>query len=324
MLRRVFFLVCSFVLASPATAQDAIVAKLAPGLSKLDRSKTLRGIRFAENAVIEDLEGTTEAAKPLKFSRKEREEYVTAFFKRARYCYRALALLFENTNFPNIAAIYRARTDIYNDFLERKLDETELKRRESENEVIKQRTLTSELAALEKDGPPDEGTIKSLERMGKVVGEVILTSAFNELGDIPEIHTFNEGMIALEREDHAKAAQFLRPLAERGDPRAQFWIGHFYSEGKGGFPQNISEALKWLRRAADQKEATAQYFLGSMYFKGEGVPRDLVMSYMWFALAAAQGDDKATKARDGIATNMTPAQIVEAKKRASEWKPKTP
>jgi hypothetical protein len=239
MLYRALFLACFLTSTPPATAQDAIVAKLVPGLSKLDRSKTLRGIRFAEHEVTNDLEITTEVTKPLTFSQKQREEYVAAYVKRARYCYRGLTLLFENTNFPNIAAIYRKRVDLYNDFLEKKLDETELKRRERDNEFAAQRALNSELAALEKNGPPNEGTIKSLERMGKVVGEIILTAAGNELGGVPEIETFNQGMMALQRDDHANAAKHLRPLAERGDPRAQFWIGHFYSEGKGGLPQSF-------------------------------------------------------------------------------------
>ena len=159
--------------------------------------------------------------------------------------------------------------------------------------------------------------------MGQVLGQLILTAASKELGDVPHIHAFNQGMMALQRNDHTNAAKFLRRLAERGDPRAQFWIGHFYSEGKGGFSQNLSEALKWFQRSADQKERNAQYFLGSMYFKGEGVPRDVVTSYMWFVLAAAQGDDTAAKARDALAAHMTPAQVAEGKKRASEWKPKT-
>lgn len=321
MLYRALFLACFLTSVLPATAQDAIVAKVVPGLSKLDRSKALRGIRFAEHEVTNDLEITTEVTKPLSFSRKQREEYVTAFFKRARYCYGALTLLFEKTNFSNIAAIYRKRVDLYNDFLEKKLDETELKRRERENEFAAQRALNSELAALEKNGPPDEGAIKSLERMGKVVGEIILTAAGNELGGVPEIETFNQGMMALQRDDHANAAKHLRPLAERGDPRAQFWIGHFYSEGKGGLPQSFSEAFKWYQRAADQNELYAQYYLAGMYIEGKAVQRDAVTAYMWLSLSAAQGNKKAIKGLDEIAPYVTAAQIAEAKKRAGAWKP---
>ena len=40
---------------------------------------------------------------------------------------------------------------------------------------------------------------------------------------------------------------------------------------------------------------------------------------MWFNLAAAQGDDFAQAARDGIAEQMTPADISEAQRLAREW-----
>jgi TPR repeat protein len=322
MLHRVFFLVCLFVWVPPAMAQNAILAEVIPHLAKLGRAETLRGIKYAENAVADDLEETARLGEQLKASsEKEKREDERAFFKYAAYCYRALTLLLEKKDFPNIAAGYRARAQLFDDFALERINSVQFESRQKENEAAKLRALTSELAGLEKDGPPNEGKIRSLERMGQVLGKLILTAASKDLGDVPHIHAFNQGMMALQRDDHTNAAKFLRRLAERGDPRAQFWIGHFYFEGKGDLPQNFSEALKWLQRAADQQEAYAQYFLGSMYFKGEGVPRDLVTSYMWFSLAAAQGDDTATKARDRLAAHMTPAQIAEAKKRASEWKP---
>jgi uncharacterized protein len=69
----------------------------------------------------------------------------------------------------------------------------------------------------------------------------------------------------------------------------------------------------------------AQFYLAAMYFKGQGVPQDYVQAYKWLNLAAsnyAAGSkhDKAAKARDTLATQMTPAQIAEAQKLAREWK----
>jgi hypothetical protein len=47
---------------------------------------------------------------------------------------------------------------------------------------------------------------------------------------------------------------------------------------------------------------------------------------MWYNLAGAQGSDPRNEAaitrRDALAKKMTPAQIVEAQRRAREWKPK--
>ena len=48
----------------------------------------------------------------------------------------------------------------------------------------------------------------------------------------------------------------------------------------------------------------------------------VVQAHMWFALAAAQGDESAGKHRDRLATKMTPAQLAEAQRLAREWRPK--
>jgi hypothetical protein len=59
---------------------------------------------------------------------------------------------------------------------------------------------------------------------------------------------------------------------------------------------------------------------------GHGVPQDYVRAHMWFNIAAGASDasvrDLSVKWRDLVATRMTPAQIAEAQRIASEWKPK--
>ena len=76
------------------------------------------------------------------------------------------------------------------------------------------------------------------------------------------------------------------------------------------------------RVGAEKGDASAQFSLGFMYELGQGVPQDYVQAYMWFSLAAAQGTKGAAEWRERLAARMTPAQIAEAQKLASEWKPK--
>ena len=76
------------------------------------------------------------------------------------------------------------------------------------------------------------------------------------------------------------------------------------------------------RVGAEKGNASAQFSLGFMYEKGQGVPQDYVQAYMWFSLAAAQGTKGAAEWREHVAAHMTPAQIAEAQKMTSEWKPK--
>ena len=79
-------------------------------------------------------------------------------------------------------------------------------------------------------------------------------------------------------------------------------------------------ALQLLEPLADQGLAVAQYNLGVMYRDGQGVPRDFAAAYMWFTLAAAQGDEEAQKNRDSLVKRMTHGQIEEARLMAREWR----
>jgi hypothetical protein len=61
---------------------------------------------------------------------------------------------------------------------------------------------------------------------------------------------------------------------------------------------------------------TSQY-----YADGEGVPKDYVEAYMWFSVAAAQGDENAKAAKVDIARQMTPEQIAKGFRLARDFKP---
>jgi TPR repeat protein len=119
----------------------------------------------------------------------------------------------------------------------------------------------------------------------------------------------------------------LRSAADQGDAKAQLHLGVMFTEGQG-VPQDHAQAAQWYRRAADQGEPHAQYNLGIFYATGEGGHLDSVSAYMWLTLAIAQfpaADAQrptAVTSRDLIAKQMTHDQIMEAQKRASEWKPK--
>ena len=75
--------------------------------------------------------------------------------------------------------------------------------------------------------------------------------------------------------------------------------------------------------------ALAQAELGDLHVKGLGqawreaglVELDHVRAYMWYSLAAANGDRRAGYDRADLVDQMTPAQIAEAERLAAEWKP---
>ncbi len=112
-------------------------------------------------------------------------------------------------------------------------------------------------------------------------------------------------------------------MAEAGITEAQYNLGVMYDNGQG-VTQDYAAAAGWYRKAADQGDALAQSNLGVMYAKGQGVPQDYVQALKWFNLGATSGDASAAKNRDIVASEMTPAQIAEAQRLASAWRPTKP
>ena len=113
----------------------------------------------------------------------------------------------------------------------------------------------------------------------------------------------------------------LRSCVEQGDAFAQSWLGNAYRTGNKlvGVPKDIAEAVRLKRLAAEQGYWPAKQDLGRMYRTGEGVPRDYVLAYMWYNLAAAQMPFVIAGTRDRLEEQMTREQIAEAQRLSTEW-----
>lgn len=130
-----------------------------------------------------------------------------------------------------------------------------------------------------------------------------------------------EPYAALQRGDYRVAAALFRPLAEKGDPRAQYNLGLLYASGLG-VTHDFQAALKWHRLAAGQGHAGAQNALAQMHAKGHGVPQDTVRAHMWYSVAVessmAGSKDELMRDRDNLVSRMTPAQIRKAEELAQK------
>jgi len=131
-----------------------------------------------------------------------------------------------------------------------------------------------------------------------------------------------DGIAAFRRQDYATAVAKFAPLAERGDARAQAYLGFMYANGYG-VPQNYIKAANWLRLASEQGYASAQYWLGLMYDKGQGVPQDYILAYKWLDLAVARATgrerDDWVRIRDAVASKLSLAERTKAQALAIEW-----
>jgi len=174
------------------------------------------------------------------------------------------------------------------------------------------------------------------------------------LADRPALADIQSAIMSFEQGEFDHAQQELQPLAEGGDPRAQYvlgiiylheylpppsptaavdWIrkaatqGHLQAQTElarmyrtgDGVEQNDAEMVRWYGAAAEQGDVGAQLFLADSYAYGYGVEPDYVQSYMWYEIAIRYWGPLAVRARDMVAKNMTPEQIAKAVRLAGDW-----
>ena len=132
-------------------------------------------------------------------------------------------------------------------------------------------------------------------------------------------YTYNTGKGVTQ--DYAEAMKWYRLAVAQGNAYGQNSLGYMYYKGQG-VTQDYAEAMKWYRLAAEQGIADAQNNLGWMYSTGQGVTQDYVRAHMWLNLGAASGAANSVKNRDIVASKMTPQQIAQAQKMASDCKQK--
>jgi uncharacterized protein len=113
-----------------------------------------------------------------------------------------------------------------------------------------------------------------------------------------------------------KMSDWLLKGASQGDANCQFTLGVMALNRR-----DYENAMEWLLKAAAQANHAAQDKIGLMYRDGLGVPQDNIQAYMWFTLSANISGQFFTPLRDNLGLKMTPAEIDEAKRRATEWKP---
>lgn len=132
-----------------------------------------------------------------------------------------------------------------------------------------------------------------------------------------------EGARTYVAENYPRSTRILLARAERGDARAQTYVGVMHLRGQG-LPQDFRAAAHWLHLAAEADVPAAQYLLGLLYDKGQGVPQDFVIALAWLNLSVAHDEptwrNRRALIRDAVASKMSQAQLDEAQKLALEWR----
>jgi hypothetical protein len=82
---------------------------------------------------------------------------------------------------------------------------------------------------------------------------------------------------------------------------------------------DFKTALEQLTPVAQKGDPKAQFALGLLYHAGKGVKKSYVKAYMWYSLAEANGHKRAAKNKSDLARKMSLDQIEEAEKLSKEY-----
>ena len=117
-------------------------------------------------------------------------------------------------------------------------------------------------------------------------------------------------------ENDKTAVSWFTLAAKQGYAGAQSNLALMYANGNG-VPENEKTAVMWFTKAAKQGNAGGQNHMGFMYATGSGVLTDNRRAYMWWNLGSYNGHEMASKNKDEIAKDMTPADISKAQDMSS-------
>ena len=88
-------------------------------------------------------------------------------------------------------------------------------------------------------------------------------------------------------------------------------------------PSVCGSRLEYHLSCWSKKRGPLQHDLACSYRDGNGVPQDYVQAHMWYSLSVSQSSEaewaNRAKNRDLTAQRMTPDQIAEAQRLATEW-----
>ena len=92
--------------------------------------------------------------------------------------------------------------------------------------------------------------------------------------------------------DSAKAIQWFRVLADKGDRRGDNALGVAYLHGYG-VTEDDTTGFEWFYKAAVKGYPAAQFNLAGIYYRGRGTPKNGKEAFNWFVEAARNGEPSA-------------------------------
>jgi len=134
---------------------------------------------------------------------------------------------------------------------------------------------------------------------------------------LAKLYEVGEGV----EKDSETAQRLTERAARNGNRIAMHDLALYFAEGRGGVDTNMETAANWFEKAAQRGVVDSQYNLGVLFESGQGLPQDLTNAYVWYSIAAGQGDQLARQRIPLLGSQLGAEMKSSADKRISDFKP---
>ena len=134
---------------------------------------------------------------------------------------------------------------------------------------------------------------------------------------LAKLYEIGEGV----SQDSEMARQLTERAARNGNRIAMHDLALYYAEGRGGVEADLPTAANWFEKAAERGVVDSQFNLGVLFESGQGIPKNMTDAFVWYSIAAGQGDQFAKTRVEVLKTTLDKADLVTAAARAEKFKP---
>ena len=134
---------------------------------------------------------------------------------------------------------------------------------------------------------------------------------------LAKLYEIGEGVT----QDSEMARQLTERAAANGNRIAMHDLALYYAEGRGGVTADLPTAAKWFEKAAERGVVDSQFNLGVLFESGQGLPQNVNDAFVWYSIAAAQGDQFAKTRVEVLSSTLDQTDLVSAAARAKKFAP---
>ena len=103
--------------------------------------------------------------------------------------------------------------------------------------------------------------------------------------------TIDHVKVLIDSKNYSQAYAAALPLAEAGNPLAQYEVGKLLFDGSG-IDKDLKMSLYWYTKAAEQDHINSQYNLAQMFLDALGTKQSFDKAYYWLRRAHDLGDEE--------------------------------